>query len=278
MALDALVLTFLETQPAAAAASVARLDADELGAFLAEVPPRAAAGLVAHMRPATAAEALTRCEPEVTAAVLSRMANEAALPVLRAMPRDRHETLFRAMPRLSAVRLRLQLRYPETLIGSFADPDPVTLDPALRAGHALARLRGGGRRVSQQAYVLDGERHLAGYVELTELVASRERAPLAGLLRRVPLVLNARAPLHTTTELGAWLHFDSLPVVDRRGRFQGVLRREAVGRRHHALMTGLSRKRELDRTRGALADVFWLGLGALFAPRDNSTAPHPEDD
>ena len=278
MALDPLVLAYLETQPEAAAAHLARLDTAELTAFLTEAPPAVAAGLLPHMRPTTAAEALARTEPEVAAAVLARVPNEAALAVLRTMSRERRAALYRTMPRHATFRLRLQLRYPESLIGSFTDPDAVTLAPELRVADALTRLRTGSGRVSHQAWVLDVERRLAGYVELTDLVATREWTPLTRLVRPVPLVLNARAPLHAVADLGAWQHFDSLPVLDRRGRFQGVLRREALDRRDHTRVTGVSRQRELDRTRGALADVLWIVLGALFAPRERPSAANREDD
>ncbi|MDZ7750674.1 MAG: CBS domain-containing protein [Gammaproteobacteria bacterium] len=218
------------------------------------------------MMPAIAADTLARLETAVAAEILFRMPNETAVLVMRALPRALHNGLFRAMPRASALRLRVQMRYPEALIGSLVDPDAVSLLPEQRVADALRLMRGGRQRVSHQLYMVTGERRLIGYVELTRLIAARERTPLSRLVQPAPLTSNARAPLHTAEDLDIWLEFDSLPVVDRRGTFQGVLRREAIRRKGRSLLSGISSEREFGRTRTALADIFWLAVGSLLAP------------
>lgn len=158
------------------------------------------------------------------------------------------------------------------------DPDAVTLLPQQRVADALHLMRDGRQRVSHQLYMVTEERRLAGYVELTRLIAARERTPLSRLVQPVPLALNARAPLHTAEDLDIWLEFDSLPVVDRRGTFQGVLRRAAISREGRSLLAGISSEREFDRTRTALADIFWLAVGSLLALRDSATPVDRRDE
>lgn len=278
MDLDPLVEAYLEDHPGAAAASLARLEGVAIAEFLGATPPPLAAGVLANMMPAVAADALGRLETAPAADILFRMPNEAAVLVMRAMPRPLHAALFRAMPRTAALRLRAQMRYPEALVGSLVDPDAITLLPEQRVLDALRLMRGGRRRVSQQVYMVTEERRLTGYVDITRLIAARERTPLSRLVQPVPLTLNARAPLHTAEDLDIWLKFDSLPVVDRRGTFQGVLRREAISREGRSLLAGISAEREFGRTRTALADIFWLAVGSLLTPRDPATPADRRDD
>lgn len=227
--------------------------------------------------PAVSAEALIRLDVQLAADILFKMPNEAAVLVMRSMNRDIHHVFYRKMPRVAALRLRLQMRYPEALVGSLVDSEAITLQPDQRISDALKLIRGGKNRVSQQIYIVDKERHVLGYVDLTTLIANREWTPLSRISKNIPLLLNTRSPLHTAEELDAWLNFDSLPVVDRLGSFQGVLRKEAIIRVDHSLLRGISKEREFKRTYGALTDIFWLSVGSLLAPRNSQATFRKRD-
>jgi hypothetical protein len=60
------------------------------------------------------------------------------------------------------------------------------------------------------------------------------------------------------------LSHDSLPVVNRNGIFQGVLRRSRVTEEGPQLLSEVTELNDLISTRTALADIFWLAVGALF--------------
>ncbi|MEW8657335.1 MAG: hypothetical protein AB2603_03340 [Candidatus Thiodiazotropha endolucinida] len=265
---DPLVTSYLETHPAAAASSLHQLSTTELTEFIAMISPPIASRVLMHMMPGVAADILSCMEDEVAADILFRMPNEAAVLTMRSIIYDRHNALYSKMPKSAALRLRLQMRYPEALIGSLVDPDSVTLRPEQRVSSALLLLREGSQRVSQQIYLINDERHLLGYIDLKTLIVNRERTTLSRLMKKAPLVLNVRAPLHSAEDLDAWLSFDSLPVVDRHGIFQGVLRRDALAREDHSLLTSISSEKEFTRTRTALSDILWLIVSSLLAPRD----------
>lgn len=269
MELDPLVTSYLENYPAAAASSLQQLNATELSEFLAITPSGITAHILPHMMPTVAAEALTRLDVQLATDILAKMPNEAAVLTMRSMNRELHYTFYRKMPRVAALRLRLQMRYPEALVGSLVDSDAITLQPDQRVSDALKLIRGGKRRVAQQIYVVNKERHVMGYVDLTTLIANREWTPLSRIRQNIPVVLNTRSPLRTVEELDAWLSFDSLPVVDRLGSFQGVLRREAIVREDHSQLRGISQDREFSRTHSAITDVFLLFVGSLLASKNS---------
>ncbi len=277
MELDPLVSYYLESHPVAAASILHQLSIDDLGELLAKINSSVAAKVLPHLMPVVCAEALNRLEVKDAAAILVKMPNEAAVLVMRSMNRDLHYSYYQEMPRAAALRLRLQMRYPQALVGSLVDSEVLTLQPDQRVSDALRLTRTRKKRVSQQIYVVDSKRHLVGYVDLTTLISNRDRTPISRIRQKVPLVINTRSPLHVAEELDAWIKFDSLPVVDRAGSFQGVLRREAVARKDHLLLQGISSEREFDRTRGALADIFWLITGSLLVTKSTSTSLGKKD-
>ncbi|MGD8956794.1 MAG: hypothetical protein PVJ03_05620 [Chromatiaceae bacterium] len=77
-------------------------------------------------------------------------------------------------------------------------------------------------------------------------------------------VLSARTALQAVVDHPAWATHDNLPVISRQGLFQGVLRRSKVLEQEtHAIKDTIERN-ETVTTRAALADIFWLAIGALF--------------
>jgi Mg/Co/Ni transporter MgtE len=262
--LDALTKGYLTLHPAAAARTLARLDIRDLKAVFQGMPRPLAASVIEHMTPGSIARCLSHLQTRAAAEILVRIPSLTAVAALRLMNADLVKVLFSAMPRPAAARLRLRLRYPETLIGSFVDAEALTLSVEQRVGDALRLVRRTGQRTGHTLYVIDEHRHLAGVVDLCDLLGERDRSKLQRVLHPAPVVLNARAALQTVTNHPAWLTHDSLPVVNREGLFQGVLARTRVMTEEQQLLTEVAERNELTTTRAALADIFWLGVAAVF--------------
>lgn len=269
--LDALTKGYLTLHPADAAHTLSRLDISDLKAVFQAMPRPLAAGVLEHMNPLSAARCLGHLPTRAGAEILVRIPSLTAVTALRMMSEDQVKALLSAMPRPAAARLRLRLRYPETLIGSHVDADALTLGIDQRVGDALRLVRRTGRRSGHTLYVLDTSRHLAGLVDLCDLLGERDRSRIARSVRPAPVVLNARAALQTVTNHPAWLTHDSLPVVNREGIFQGVLARARVMTEGQQLLSEVAEHNELATTRAALADIFWLGVGSLFTPNSAAT-------
>lgn len=276
--LDALTKGYLTLHPAAAARTLARLDIRDLKAVFQAMPRPLAASVIEHMAPASIARCLGHLQTRAAAEILVRIPSLTAVAALRLMDVDLVKVLFSAMPRPAAARLRLRLRYPETLIGSFVDADALTLSVEQRVGDALRLVRRTGQRAGHTLYVLDEHRHLAGVVDLCDLLGERDRSKLQRVLHPAPVVLNARAALQTVTNHPAWLTHDSLPVVNREGLFQGVLARTRVMTEEQQLLTEVAERNELTTTRAALADIFWLGAAALFTANSGITKQRRMED
>jgi Mg/Co/Ni transporter MgtE len=260
---DPVTKGYIALRPAAAARTLARLDSRDIKAIFESMPRPLAAKVLEHMAPDSVARCLAQLTPKAGGEILARMPVLAAVAALRLMKREHVKGLLAVMPRTAAARLRLRLRYSETVIGAFVDADVVTFTPNHRVGDALRLFRRAGQHTGQTIHVLDERRRLAGVVELSDLLGERDRSMIRRVMRPASIVLNARAAVQTVNSHPAWLTHDSLPVVNREGVFQGVLRRSKV-MEEHELLTEVAERNELATTRAALADIFWIGVGALF--------------
>jgi magnesium transporter len=276
--LDSITKGYLSLRPAAAANTLARLDGRDTKAIFEAMPRQLAAKVLEHMAPQSAGRCLAQLPAKTGSEILARTPLLAAAAALGLMETDKVKALLAQMPRHAAARLRLRLRYSDRAIGAFVDADVVTLTPDLRVGDALRMLRRSGRRSGYQISVLDEHRHLVGVVDLADLIGSRDRSTIQSLMRPADVVLNARAALHTATNHPAWLMHDSLPVVNRNGVFQGVLERSKVTEEKQQLVTEVAEGNELATTRAALADIFWMGVGAFIVGDTGPTGRNKAED
>jgi len=275
--LDSITKGYLELRPAAAAHTLARLDARDTKAAFEAMPRQLAAKVLEQMMPQSAARCLAQLPAKTGSEILARAPVLIAVAALRVMDRDRVKRLLALMQRQAAARLRLRLRYSERAIGAFVDADVVTLTPDLRVGDALRLLRRAGRSSGHRICVLDERRHLAGVLDLADLIVARDRAAIQNIMRPAVAVLNVRAALHTVSNHPAWLTHESLPVINRAGVFQGVLERSRVTEEETQLPAEVAEVNELKATRAALADIFWMGVGAFLAG-DTGRAGHNKAD
>jgi magnesium transporter len=276
--LDLITKGYIALRPAAAAHTLARLDGRDAKAIFEAMPRQMAAKVLEHMAPQSAGRCLAQLPAKTGGEILARTPVLTAVAALRFMERDQVKGLLTVMQRHAAARIRLRLRYSERAIGAFVDADVVTLSPDLRVGDAVRLLRRAGRRTGHTICVLDERRHLAGVLDLAELVAARDRAIIQSIMRPAGVVLNARAALHTVTNHPAWLTHESLPVINRDGVFQGVLERSKVTEEENRLPGEVAEVDELSTTRAALANIFWMGVGAFLAAETGSAGHNRADD
>ncbi len=262
--LDGVTKGYLTLQPAAAARTLSRMSSVDIEAVFESMPTQLAAGVLGHMAPASASRCLLQLPKATAGEILARTPVLAAVSALRVMKKHEVQDLLALIPRPVAARLRLRLSFSESVVGAFVDEDVLTLSPTHRVGDALRLYRHSGHRTGQMIPVLDEKRHLLGVVDLYDLLGSTDRRLVQQLMHTPDHVLVARMALQTVTKHPAWLSHDSLPVVNRNGIFQGVLRRSRVTEEGPQLLSEVTELNDLISTRTALADIFWLAVGALF--------------
>ncbi|MEJ2309895.1 MAG: CBS domain-containing protein [Gammaproteobacteria bacterium] len=262
--LDAVTKGYLALHPESAARTLARIDRRDAAEAFGAMPRQLAGQVLACMAPASAARCLREMPAAVAGDILSRTAIPAAVAPLRLLEEKQVHLILRHLPRPKAARIRLRLRFSEWVIGSFVEDDVLTLSPNHRVGDALRLVRTSGQPINQSIAVVDAHRRLVGIVDLCELLDAADRRSVRQVMQPVSHVLNARAAVQSVANHPAWVHHDSLPVVNRNGLFQGVLRRARVMEEEAHILNEIAERNELLTTRSALADIFWLAVGALF--------------
>jgi Mg/Co/Ni transporter MgtE len=262
--LDPVTKGYLSVCPTAAARTLLRLESGDIQALFEAMPGAVAASILEHMASASAARCLADLPKKVITEILEDMRAPAAVAVLRHMKHDQVKRLLDSLPRTLSLRLRIGLRFSETVVGAYVDAHVITLKPEHHVNDALRLYRQEGRQTGYTIYVVDDNRHLVGEVHLNDLLGARDRTLVSRIMQPAAAVLNSRMALHSVANDVAWLTNDSLPVVNRNNVFQGVLWRDRVIDKEQKLINNVSQHGELASTRAALADILWMVVGSLF--------------
>ena len=130
-------------------------------------------------------------------------------------------------------------------------------------------MRSNPERSSHFLYVLERDQTLAGVLTLRELLAAGEDAEVAALMQRDVVCLRMADSLASVLVHPAWLEFHTLPVLDGKDRFAGVLRHKTL----RQLADLGQRPAPIDQAGAALGELYRIGLSALVNSAIGSEAP-----
>ena len=143
------------------------------------------------------------------------------------------------------------------------DPTVLALPEDLSAGEALAAVERHPERARHYVYVVDRDERLVGVVSLRQLLLAHPGAGIRELMERKVASIPSRMGIDEVARSPHWARFHTLPVVDRRGRFAGVLSYQAFRR----IQAELAPARAAGSAEGAalaLAELYWLGLARML--------------
>ena len=228
--LDDLTHAYLAAHPLDAARELERLPALSVAQLLGAIPVRLSAPVLGAMLPGAAARCLAPLAIERLGLVLGALSAPAAAGVLRHFDDVRRARALEQLPTGLALACQTLLRYPDDALGAVVDTDVVALPAAAAAGDALqavARLQQGH---PPDVYVLGAEQQLLGVVPVAQLLTANEGVTLQTLLKSV-VTLPALMPLQAAADSPAWSEANVVPIVERGGRFLGVLSASTLRRR-----------------------------------------------
>jgi magnesium transporter len=258
-----LSLAFMRGHPAQAARVLESLPADEAAVLFAQAPARLGAEVLAAMLPYRAAHCIEALGDARALELLAQMGTQPTVAVLRHLPEPRREILIAGLPTAAALASTLLLGYAEDTLGAWANPDVVLLPADTRATHALERMQ--QAPVTQaHLFVTDGERRLAGIVNLGTLLQAPDGATLATLMQRPVHVLAAHAPLSAAPAHPGWESHSVLPVVEPGDRLVGVMTRDALTRALRRAASPPARPDGEATLTVLLARGYWQALSGLL--------------
>ena len=257
-----LTVRFAADYPAEAAELLERATPDAVGSVLSSLPPPVATAVLGTMAPGPAADCLLRLAPRAAARLLKTLKLETMTPLMLRLDAKTRNAILRALPATISTSLRIVLQFPSDSLGSLLDPQVMTARADAEAGETIALARRAPQSVRRYLYVLGDEQRLVGVVGARQCALSDPALPIARLMEARPVALPARTRLHEAVHDPHWERFDMLPVVDRRGVFLGVVRRNNLQRTlGEEASTG-----RVDVTDLALdlADLWWQTASAFL--------------
>jgi magnesium transporter len=257
-----LALAFLADHPQEAALVLEGMPQRDAVELFDQVPSRTAGPVLAAMVASAAARIVAAMSTEAALSVLAAAGTQATVAALRHVPEPRRTELVAGLPTGTAVASRLLLGFPDDTAGALVDPDVIALAPTMRVHDALARLRSAEQPRVDEVHVTAADRSLVGVVDLHTLLRANETSTLGPIARKPVGVVAAAMPLASAATHRGWEYAVVLPVVERGGRFIGVLRR-AVLLRALARSRTPARNNGGETVAGTLARGYWDAVSSL---------------
>ncbi|HEX3967315.1 MAG TPA: CBS domain-containing protein [Edaphobacter sp.] len=207
-----------ELAPAERQALFISLDEEVAAEALEEVKPKMQQSLIEALDSEQIAGIVEEMDPGAAADLLSELTEERSDAILEEMdPEERQEVedLLEFSGNSAAGRMTTEY---------FAMPAAAVVEQAIEA---LRDFEGDIETITD-IYLLDDEKHIVGLIPLVQLLLARPDAQLAALPHGHIVTCNVDANGRKVAELFDKYNLRSLPVVDRDGRFVGVVHAEQV--------------------------------------------------
>lgn len=269
----ALARRFMAKHEDEAAEVLERYPVAEVSSTLTSQDPIAAARVMERMLPQRLANVLQSLEDRAVREIVPEIIPRSTASALRWLDESERASILAKLSGTYASQVSEQISYPDDTAGALMDPRAVVVRETDRVGDAIASLREIGRPV-HQVYVVDEDQHLLGTVPIRELAIADHETTIASLVQPSRAALDAFASRDEVADLLSETALPSIAVVDRKGRFLGVLRhRTLLGVAEQEAAVAMQRMVGANRDESALSPVTfavrkrlpWLNINLLTA-------------
>lgn len=197
------------------------LGEDALGALLARLDHRDAAGILTRMSSSQAADILESIGPDDATDIVQ---------VIGASDPDSVENILVAMEPEEAAEIRELLPYGEETAGGLMTPEFVAVFPEVRADETVTALRKVADEIDnvQYVYVIDREEKLLGVLSLHRLVLSAPNAKVGDLMSTETWSIRAEEDQEVAARIVTERGLLAIPVVDDEDHLLGIITRDDI--------------------------------------------------
>lgn len=257
--LDLFSRTFAGKHPNDAARVLERLPSPEAAHYLESNASDIASAIFASISLGFAVSCMTHMQEGTCALFLRSMPLPQVTARLLRLEREKQIKILELLPKKMARRLETALAVPEGYVAGAIDSSVVVVTGNMSAAEAARHARETGDRLEDFIFVVDEEDRLIGVMNARELLLCEPEQKVETIMNRNIISLPLRTSLAAVANHRAWQRFQILPVVDRDGTFQGILRSDR-------LTTGIAKidsSRELQGSFDAmlvLAFALWTSI------------------
>lgn len=219
-----------ELHPATVADFTEGLSSAETWRVLDHAPIARQAEIFPYYSPEKQVELVMEGGREHMPKLIEEMASDNRVDLLERLDPELVEELLPLVAKAERHEIRMMLSYPEHSAGSVMTTEYASLPEDITAGEAMSRLRvqAPHSETIYYVYVLDGERHLLGFVSLLDLILAKPSTPISNLMERDLIRVRVDDDRELVAQQLAKYDFLAIPVVDEHNRLVGIVTHDDV--------------------------------------------------
>jgi magnesium transporter len=217
--------------------ALSKMEPADISAILAEAP-RARRVLIFRLLPKDLAiEVFEYLEGPRREEVLDSFTESEAAEIIEEMSDDDRTALLEELPAKTVRKLMLHLspeerkianrllNYPEDSAGRIMTAEYIDLKASMTATEALQHIRKEARskETIYTCFVMDGERHLLGAVELENIILAQPETLVSDLMDEEPVHVTTTTDQEKLARIMSRYDLQVIPVVDLEGRLVGIV-------------------------------------------------------
>ena len=159
------------------------------------------------------------------ARMLEEMDHDDRADLVSELDEDVKEQLLPLVAHAEREDIRRLTSYEEGTTGAIMSSDYASVRPEMTVGATIETLRheAPDRETIYYVYVLDGDRHLVGFVELKDLIRARPGQKVHEVMKRDVIYVKVDTDQEETARLIGKYDVIALPVVDAEGELVGIV-------------------------------------------------------
>ena len=168
---------------------------------------------------------IERLDPKRAAQVLEGLSADERTDIVQQMGLHERRRILAQVNTDTRTELEHLLQYPDHTAGGIMTTEFVRLAPQMTVSEALKHIRAVAREKESiyACYVLDENERLLGSVSLRDLVMAELEKPLAAVMRRKPVTVEALEDQESVAKKIAKYNLLAVPVIEADGRVAGFV-------------------------------------------------------
>jgi magnesium transporter len=219
-----------ELHPADLAEYTEELTVEETWRLLSYAPIRKQAEIFSFYSHSKQIEMLNRVGREHMAKLLEAMPHDDRVDFLKRLDESLVESLLPLVAKADREDIRRLLAYPEHSAGAVMTTEYASLPGDIAVTEAIQQLRlqAPEAETIYYVYVVDEERHLIGFVSLSDLILARPTALVRDIMRRDVISVYVYEDQEEVARKLAQYDLLAIPVVDDQYRLVGIITHDDV--------------------------------------------------
>jgi magnesium transporter len=198
---------------------------DERRAFIDLLGPALDINVLHELDESLRDEVLEHLSPEMLAKSLQELSTDDAVYLLADLKAAEQREILRQLPKTARVHIERGLQFPEYTAGRLMQHEAIVVPSFWTVGQTLAHIRESTEADDDllQVFVVDPAHHPIGTLPLSRLLRAKSTAPVSETMVPDPIIIPADMDQEEVAYQFEHYHLMAAPVVDKDGRFLGVL-------------------------------------------------------